>query len=396
MKFLRTIVNIACSLIAYSCIVIGKLKFSNHKRILIVRLDAIGDYILFRNFIDHISSTYKDYSITILGNSAWRDLAEELDKKQNVNFIWVKSPLSITSRPYRLLTFIGKVTFGGYSIAICPVYSRTYIADIFVFLSGAKKRIGVNYDTDTPLRSRLMIINNKLYTQLINVPNDIIFEFKKNKYIAEHITQQAIDCHYPQISYTFARDIEQDYMLIFPGASDIKRRWSADNMVKIARRIIQTTNIQIVLAGGKSEMTDAAYLEQHLESSRERIINKVSQTTLLQLAGLIKHAQFILTNETSAVHFAAAVRTPAICILGGGHFGRFMPYPNALDKPDLPRAMYCEMKCFNCDWNCIYSVESEQPYPCIAKVGLEEVWKQVSKQIDCLQNKAMTKNNCYE
>ena len=49
--------------------------------LLLIRIDAIGDYILFRNYIEVLknSAKYKDYKITLVGNIAWKSIAEELD-----------------------------------------------------------------------------------------------------------------------------------------------------------------------------------------------------------------------------------------------------------------------------------------------------------------------------
>ena len=45
-------------------------KIIKPKSLLLIRLDAIGDYILFRNFIEELKKDekYKHYSITLLGN----------------------------------------------------------------------------------------------------------------------------------------------------------------------------------------------------------------------------------------------------------------------------------------------------------------------------------------
>ena len=52
-------------------------------------MDHIGDYVLFRNYIELIkkSNKYKDYSITLLGNSVWKDFSENLDNKYIDKFI---------------------------------------------------------------------------------------------------------------------------------------------------------------------------------------------------------------------------------------------------------------------------------------------------------------------
>ena len=62
------------------------------KSLLLIRLDAIGDYVLFRNFIQILknSEKYKDYSITLVGNPIWKNLSEEIDISFIDRFIWLE------------------------------------------------------------------------------------------------------------------------------------------------------------------------------------------------------------------------------------------------------------------------------------------------------------------
>jgi hypothetical protein len=64
-----------------------------------------------------------------------------------------------------------------------------------------------------------------------------------------------------------------------------------------------------------------------------------------------------------------------VCILGGGHFGRFLPYPaGATGHGPVPLPVYTPMDCFGCDWHCRYPVDPGQPYPCLGNVSVEQVW----------------------
>ena len=69
-------------------------KDINKNTLLFIRLDAIGDYVMFRNFIEILkkSDKYKNYNITLVGNSAWKNLSEELDKEYMDKFIWISKP----------------------------------------------------------------------------------------------------------------------------------------------------------------------------------------------------------------------------------------------------------------------------------------------------------------
>src|ERR1700749_3325076 len=74
------------------------------KRMLIVKTDAIGDYVLFRNFIEAVKSSYafRDYEIDLIGNEAWSDLALAFDGKFIGNFYFI-APDTLYERPGRVL-----------------------------------------------------------------------------------------------------------------------------------------------------------------------------------------------------------------------------------------------------------------------------------------------------
>ena len=61
------------------------------KKILIIRLDDIGDYILFRNFLPYYKNAehWKSYSFTLLGNIVWKDLFEKYDASLVNAVIWI-------------------------------------------------------------------------------------------------------------------------------------------------------------------------------------------------------------------------------------------------------------------------------------------------------------------
>src|SRR5471030_665385 len=63
------------------------------KRLLIMRTDVIGDYILFRNFIEVVrtSEKYKDYQVHLLGNPVWKDIALQYDGDFIDGFLFAKA-----------------------------------------------------------------------------------------------------------------------------------------------------------------------------------------------------------------------------------------------------------------------------------------------------------------
>src|SRR6187551_3084381 len=74
------------------------------KKILIIKTDAIGDYVLFRNYLEVIrhAEKYKDYEIDLLGNAAWQDIALWFDKPFVSKFFFTK-PFSLYESPWQVL-----------------------------------------------------------------------------------------------------------------------------------------------------------------------------------------------------------------------------------------------------------------------------------------------------
>src|ERR1700749_1987797 len=74
------------------------------KRILIIKTDAIGDYILFRNFLEVLrtSEKFKDHEIDLLGNTLWQEVALWYDKPFVAHFRFF-NPDDLYESPWQLL-----------------------------------------------------------------------------------------------------------------------------------------------------------------------------------------------------------------------------------------------------------------------------------------------------
>jgi ADP-heptose:LPS heptosyltransferase len=161
------------------------------------------------------------------------------------------------------------------------------------------------------------------------------------------------------------------YYVLFPGSSMEEKCWPIDKFCDFVRAV-ERLDMEVVIAGGKNEQTLAHVINSLLPI---RSIDLLGKTSLLDLSFVIKHASFILSNDTSAAHIAHAVGTKAFVILGGGYYGRFLPYP--APSSVVPIVDYSYSECFRCRWNCIY------PYwKCIKDNTVERVVSEVLGAMD--------------
>ena len=119
-----------------------------------------------------------------------------------------------------------------------------------------------------------------------------------------------------------------------------------------------------------------------LKQSNVPLVNLCGQTTLPNLAGLLSQSLLTISNDTGIVYLSSAIGTSSICILGGGHFGRFVPFPELPGGENKLTTIFHKMNCYGCDWKCIYSIKKGESVPCISNISVDAVW---SKLLPLLQ-----------
>lgn len=355
--------------------------------LLIVRLDAIGDYILFRNFFQVLrkSKRFKGYHIMFCGNLACKDVFDSLDSGFVDEAIWIDWRRFAT-RPLYRLRCMRDINRKGFETVLHPVYSREAITgDAIVRAARGEHAIGVNGDTKN-MSKMVNKITDGFYNHLLDIGAGVRFEFLLNKSIFEELLGQRFTLPAPFIqlkrSADFRPPCKGKYSVLFPGAGNRGRQWPTSAFAAIADKIHNAGGDHICICGSAS---DRELAERIRVQATVPVLDLTGQTNLTQLIHIVSAARVIVSNETSAVHIAAAVSTPAVCILGGGHFGHFMPYPVQVAKHlagKAPVAVYTKMACYNCNWHCMYKIPSGEPFPCIRQVSVATVWRKVRAILD--------------
>jgi ADP-heptose:LPS heptosyltransferase len=338
------------------------------KRILIIKTDAIGDYVLFNNFIEILgtSEEYKGYELDLLGNRLWAEIALQYNSKLVNEFFFINAD-ELYEAPLKTLRLGFKLFSRNYRVVLQPAYSRTLINDGIAALTVAPQIIGFKSDNES-IDAKYKQKTDRFYTQLILLPVECYFEYDRTKHFFEVFLVRPVPGNGPYLKSNGQRG---GHIVIFTGSGVIKRNWEPEKFLELIQRIVDFTLQPIYLAGGPAEVSTAGFLLNNLPPGRVKDLT--GKTSLPQLVEIIATAALVISNETSAIHIAAATHTPAICVLGGGHFGRFAPYPGYITHK--PACVYNKMDCFNCNWNCIFETKPDEPYPCISLISVDEVWQ---------------------
>jgi len=312
-------------------LIINNSKIINNN-LLIIRLDAIGDYILFRNFIEILkkSKKYRDYQITFVGNSIWKSLAKEIDREYIDRFIWVDR-LKFEKNPFYRYKKLKEITDKGYEIVINPTYSRSFFADdAIVKIINAEEKIGSVGDLSN-IKKWQKNISDSYYTKLLSAKDEIMFEFYRHKEFFMQLVEENMNIQKPYIklkSKKLGFGLPYQYAILFIGANADFRKWSVKNFVEIGRYLKEKYNYEIVLCGGPTDLNDA---KKFSDSADYNYIDLVGKTSLVDFLYVINKGNLMISNETSAPHFAVALEMTNIFVISNGnHYGRFIPYPKEI------------------------------------------------------------------
>lgn len=382
---------------------LGKQSFKKRsisQAILVIRIDAIGDCIIWLDQAKEYRKAFPDYKLVLLYNKIWSDIAERLPWfDEFISFDRAK--IGDTKYYKQLIKKINKYSF---EKVFSPVYSRDFITvDWLVHNTNAKEKIGyegdfqnnnVIYDINLYYRRNSKKINLKTiadswYTTLVPNNSICVMELQRNAHFIRNTINNNFISHLPTIPFkvTTPSYIPRTlFAVFFLGASTKLRMWPITNFVHIAESIPYNT---IILCGSASEKSLANSFISFYKGEK-RIIDTTGDTSIIQLIGIIAHSSLIITNETSASHIAVATQTPSICLLGGGHYGRFHPYQvdemSDEDKKAIPVIVTSKNhNCFGCDWRCKYPLENGF-WKCITDITVEDVITKIMFLKDTISN----------
>ncbi len=305
-------------------------KEVNNKQLLIVRVDDIGDYLLFRNALQVIrnSDKFKDYKITLLGNEAWKDISNHYDQSFIDDFIWLNKHSFFNDKIYQQ-TFLTELKNKPFELAFFPSRTRYFLLeDIIAMAVNSEYKMACHrqysqYESDIEKEAVA-----SLYQQEILLANDNIHEFDFNMKITEYITNEISIFSSPFLDKNFLQKNKlgiNNYVVIFPGASAGSKRWSPGKFAKIVLKIITDKKLKVVIAGSKNDQKFSKKIIQTL-ANKNNIIDYCGQTNLLELIAIINDAKLLISNDTSATHIGACLVKNTIVLANGNHYGRFLPY----------------------------------------------------------------------
>lgn len=351
------------------------------RRVLVLRLDEIGDVVLTTPFLREVRRNLPSARITLLVGPATYNLVERCPYADEViPYPWDPSEgRSDFTRYRRALSFCRRRLWRRqFDLAVIPRWDIDYYsASLIAYLSRAPWRVGYSEAVSAPKKEA-----NRGYDRFLSHAvgeSPLRHEVERNleviRFLGGEVREKQLEVWLDPEDESFAGRClaqagvspgKERVVGVGPGARWDRKRWPVENFAELGSRLMGQGGTRFLILGGPGEEALGETLKRRLGESA---VNIAGRTTLRQAAALLKRCDVYVGNDSGLMHLAAAVRIPVagiFCHPQGASSGgpslpdRFHPWADsyAVLQPDRP-VPPCEAECTADSPHCILSVKPD-------------------------------------
>lgn len=353
---------------------IKKLPFDEIKKILVIRLDFLGDVTMSTPGFKAIRRFFPDAHITLLAAGLSRNLVEVMPFFDEIRYFdapWmVKNKGKKVQRLYAAIRDLKRTK---YDMAID--LRGDFRHNILMFLSNIRYRLGFDIAGCDFFLTHVIPCGTNHHN--VNLCIDLIKYLdpeNNSKYnLSLKITDQDRTKAAAIIKQCNTGNLNNSgpIVIIHPGASWHGRRWKHERYALVADRLVAEHSARIILAGSRSEREIAEKIADNMKNS---VMITAGETTVREFIGLLEQSDIFLGLDSGPMHMASATGTKIVVLFGPAHSDAVSPWGDGhiilSHQEDFP--------CSPCD----QTVCRKPGNSCMDAIHVDEVFDAVSKQIE--------------
>ena len=289
------------------------------RRLLVMRLDNIGDVVMTAPVLRTLKENLPEASITLMTSPGGKEAAPLLPWVDEVlpwRVLW-QDLGRLPHDPARERELIETLREGSYDAAIILTsFKQTpHPAGYACYLAGIPLRLGESKEWG----------GGVLTDEAPSAPDDL-HQVERNLRLIEHadfcVEDRSLSVHVPPAARRASNELLEErgvtsdtpYVLLNPWASAQARTYPSARFALAARRLSEETGWPVVVSGTGTDRGRSGGL---LDVLGGRGVDLVGATGLSELAALVEGARLVLTNNTSTMHLLDALRTPGVVLFSG-------------------------------------------------------------------------------
>ena len=356
---------------------VSKLNFN---RILIIKIDHIGDVVTSLPSVYSIRKRFPDAVITFLTGEWSKDV---LKNNPYVNNIEIYNSNRFNRERENRKSIIQRIRY------LRSIFKKRYdliaglrddwLTLIFSLIYFPKARI----DRGT-VRIKLKYENILRSIFKNEKDNKVIHEVDTNLKITEMAGAEPIrekrSIFLSESERDWAEEFlsskglkEKKFVIISPGAKWKYRRWDARNFAILADRIREEFGLEILISCSKGEVDTA---EDMRVMMKEKGISAAGKTDIRQILSLLEKALICIANDSGMVHLTSGLNIPVIALFGAQDPMKFGPWS------DINTVYYKKVECSPCSQKKCKLKDN----PCVNLIEEDEVFSGVREILNKIQD----------
>jgi heptosyltransferase-2 len=331
-------------------------------KILIIKLDAIGDVLRTTSILPPLKQKYSDSYIiwctkqnaqalfsgnnyvdeiiTIEEDALFRLIAEEFDIVINLDSSKMSSALATSAKGKEKMGFV--LNEKG---SVIPISAE---ADYWLQMSAFDDVKRKNQKTYQQIIYDVAALKSKIAHPILNVPDELL-KLKKNQLIKNG----------------FNPELKTVGLNVGIGTKWPNKGWPIENWIGLIK-IIKDEKSNIFLLGGHDEQRAM----QELASQFNFLINTGFDNNIKEFAAIVNLCDVVITADTFALHVATAAGKKIIAMFGPTSMAEVELYENGFK-------LHSTEEC-----NCFYNKTCTESVSCMQKISADEVYSALCSLIN--------------
>jgi len=275
-------------------------------RILIVRLDRIGDVVLSTPVIANLRAAFPDAHIAFMCRPPAKDI---VDGNPDLDEVIIYDKDGAQKNFFKTFLFASKLAQKNFDWAINLHPSNR--SNWILFISGIPLRAGWDKKNGWLLTHRLKHAKHEGLKHELEYNLDLL-RLLRVPIVSEKLFFPVKDNDIGRLESIFAEmkiKMPDKIIAIHASASCPSKRWPQEYFIELVGKISKWGKIIIV-----GEKNENCFSDKIVAATK--IIDLRGKLTLSQLGCLLKRSLLFISNDSGPVHIAAAVGTPVISIFG--------------------------------------------------------------------------------
>ncbi len=291
-------------------------------QILVIRLDLLGDLIMSLPAIDALKHAYPKAEITVLALPSIApvlDLAPEVDRILSYDVNRVRRPRDVLNPVYwrEFFALVRRLRRTRFDLCL-SLHGR--FACVMAWLSRGARRYGYAREAYPFMLTHTLPGGRYDVRQ-----HESIYDLRLAELAGARVDWARQPA--PKLSVAPAEqrrtrhllaefDIRPESLLVVvhPGAfNGSAKRWLPEHWGELATRLHEELGAAVILTGTPAEGGIVHEVARHC---RFKPLVLAGQTSIVQLAALLKRADLLLSSDSGPSHMAAALGTPQVTIFG--------------------------------------------------------------------------------